>query len=138
MRRHSAPPGRNVVLRLLLALLFCLPMGSVLTAHQAVAATGDLVNPGFETGDLSGWTATGNAFQGGATSETGWGWGCCFNQQGTYHLWGFKWDARDRIGQQLRIKVVDQATGGWGHINLDDVRNGLDATDSTSPVPRSW
>ncbi|GLW55061.1 GH32 C-terminal domain-containing protein [Kitasatospora phosalacinea] len=189
MRRHSAPPGRNVVLRLLLALLFCLPMGSVLTAHQAVAATGDLVNPGFETGDLSGWTATGNAFQGGATSETGWGWGCCFNQQGTYHLWGFKaagdagtgtltsspftlsgtgtvsllvsggqdpdnlyvalttadgtvlqkttgtndetyrritWDARDRIGQQLRIKVVDQATGGWGHINLDDVRNGLD------------
>ncbi|WP_411089753.1 LamG-like jellyroll fold domain-containing protein [Streptomyces sp. 061-3] len=28
--------------------------------------------------------------------------------------------------QQLRITAVDQATGGWGHINLDDVRVGLD------------
>ncbi|WP_251491452.1 GH32 C-terminal domain-containing protein [Actinacidiphila cocklensis] len=181
---------------MLLALLLCLPLGSVLTAPSASAAAIDIVNPGFETGDLSGWTPSGTAFQAGSvSSDPGWGWGCCFNQQGTYHLWGFKaggdaavgmltsdaftlsgtgmvsalvsggndpdheyvaltladgtvlqkatglndeayrrvtWDVRDRVGQQLRIKVVDQATGGWGHINLDDVRVGLDAAASTT------
>src|SRR4051812_48148010 len=188
MRRPATAPRRRIVLRLLLALLFCVPLGSALTAPSASAAASDIVNPGFETGDLTGWTPSGAAFQAAAvSSDPGWGWGCCFNQQGTYHLWGFKaggdaavgtptpngftlsgtgmvsalvsggnnpdneyvaltaadgtviqkatglndeayrrvtWDVRDRIGQQLRIKVVDQATGGWGHINLDDVRVG--------------
>ncbi|MDD1063539.1 hypothetical protein NMG29_36175, partial [Streptomyces cocklensis] len=76
---------------MLLALLLCLPLGSVLTAPSASAAAIDIVNPGFETGDLSGWTPSGTAFQAGSvSSDPGWGWGCCFNQQGTYHLWGFK------------------------------------------------
>lgn len=30
------------------------------------------------------------------------------------------WDASAYIGQELYIKVVDKATGGWGHINVDD------------------
>ncbi|MFF0002342.1 GH32 C-terminal domain-containing protein [Streptomyces tibetensis] len=156
---------------------------------QAGASESSLSNPGFETGDLSGWSTTGGAFNGSVTDQPGWGWGCCFNQQGTYHLWGFAgggdaptgtvtsepftltgtgmvsvlvsggrnddqlyvalttldgavlhkatgtddeayrrvtWDAREHLGEQLRITAVDRATGGWGHINLDDVRVGLD------------
>lgn len=30
------------------------------------------------------------------------------------------WDASAYIGEELYIKVVDQATGGFGHINVDD------------------
>ncbi|GGC76017.1 hypothetical protein GCM10007216_03210 [Thalassobacillus devorans] len=30
------------------------------------------------------------------------------------------WDASDYLGEELYIKVVDKATGGWGHINVDD------------------
>ncbi|QGQ45430.1 levanase [Metabacillus sediminilitoris] len=33
----------------------------------------------------------------------------------------YVWDASDYIGEVLYIKVVDQALGGWGHINVDDV-----------------
>jgi beta-fructofuranosidase len=32
------------------------------------------------------------------------------------------WDASAHLGQDLYLKVVDDATGGFGHINLDDVR----------------
>ncbi|WP_025689220.1 Ig-like domain-containing protein [Paenibacillus zanthoxyli] len=31
------------------------------------------------------------------------------------------WDASDYIGTACYIKIVDNATGGWGHINVDDV-----------------
>ena len=33
----------------------------------------------------------------------------------------YVWDASKYIGEVLYIKAVDQAVGGWGHINLDDV-----------------
>ncbi|WP_373229357.1 GH32 C-terminal domain-containing protein [Cohnella sp.] len=32
------------------------------------------------------------------------------------------WDASAHLGEQVYIKVVDNATGGWGHINVDDFR----------------
>jgi sucrose-6-phosphate hydrolase SacC (GH32 family) len=32
------------------------------------------------------------------------------------------WDASAHLGQTLYLRVVDSATGGWGHLNLDDVR----------------
>ncbi|WP_426504569.1 GH32 C-terminal domain-containing protein [Dactylosporangium sp. McL0621] len=150
---------------------------------QAVAG---LVNPDFETGDLSGWTVTGTTFSNAVTTATGWGWGCCFGQHGTHHVWGFgpggdaatgtltssqfrlsgtgqvsfligggndagnlyvalvragdgailfratgrndesyqrvNWDASAYLGQTLYVRAVDSATGGWGHLNLDDVR----------------
>jgi hypothetical protein len=161
----------------------------------ADASESILSNPDFETGDLSGWTTTGTAFNGAVTDKPGWGWGCCFNQQGTHHLWGFAgggdaptgtvtsepftvtgtgmvsalvsggrndndlyvalttldgtvlhkatgtddeayrrvtWDAREYLGKQLRITAVDRATGGWGHINLDDVRVGIDEAPDPS------
>ncbi|HEY5835173.1 GH32 C-terminal domain-containing protein [Streptomyces sp.] len=192
---------RGLVLCLLLALLVGLTSALPLTTPRAGAATAALANSDFETGDLTGWTAEGAAFQGSVTSDPGWGWGCCFNQQGQYHAWGFKsggdaavgsltsdvftlggtgmvsvlvsggndadhlyvaltsadgtvlekatgqdgegyqrvtWDARNRIGQQLRIKAVDQATGGWGHINLDDARIGLDTAPGSSEGPAEY
>lgn len=30
------------------------------------------------------------------------------------------WDASDYIREELYIEIVDQATGGWGHISVDD------------------
>ncbi|WAJ71986.1 hypothetical protein [Catenovulum adriaticum] len=27
----------------------------------------------------------------------------------------------DYIGQNLYLKVVDNATGGWGHLNIDHI-----------------
>ncbi|GIV80155.1 MAG: hypothetical protein KatS3mg050_4549 [Litorilinea sp.] len=148
----------------------------------------DIENPSFETGDLTGWTViTGTAFSDArVTNATDWGWGCCFNPDGTYHFWGAKdggdaptgemrsstfrldgtgaisfligggndinnlyvalvrasdgtelmkatntafadseayskvtWDASAHLGEEVYIKVVDNATGGWGHINVD-------------------
>lgn len=145
-----------------------------------------ITNPDFETGDLTGWNVkSGNAFSpGDVTDEEEWSWGCCFNQQGQYHLWSFKdggddqvgeihsepftlhgsgwvdflisggknedtlyaalvrskdgkelikatgaddetyrrvyWDASSYVGEEVYIKIVDKATGGWGHVNVDD------------------
>ena len=143
-----------------------------------------LPNHDFEDG-LNGWKVkSGTAFSAEAvTNETTY-WGGSFDQQGTYHLWGFKngdeatgvmqsntfeiggfgqidflisggedinnlyvalvrasdgkelfkatgsnterysrviWYAADHIGEQVYVKIVDNATGGWGHINIDDV-----------------
>lgn len=50
------------------------------------------------------------------------------------------WDASAYIGEELYIKVVDQSTGGFGHINVDDfnvpvkMQNGVDPTDPTDPT----
>nr|WP_239587607.1 GH32 C-terminal domain-containing protein [Bacillus pakistanensis] len=33
----------------------------------------------------------------------------------------YVWDASNFLGEVVYIKVVDNATGGWGHINIDDV-----------------
>ncbi|MDR6416601.1 GH32 C-terminal domain-containing protein [Pseudarthrobacter sulfonivorans] len=42
------------------------------------------------------------------------------------------WDVAEFRGQQAQIRVVDQATGGWGHLTLDHVMQ----TDAPA-VPRS-
>lgn len=41
------------------------------------------------------------------------------SEEETYHK--YVWDASSYIGEVLYIKAVDNATGSWGHINLDDV-----------------
>ncbi|MFF6829506.1 GH32 C-terminal domain-containing protein [Streptomyces longwoodensis] len=189
----SGPP--LFLLRVLLALAVCAGLMSPLATASARASATALSNPDFEKGDLSGWTTTGTAFSKGVSNQPGWGWGCCFNQQGSYHLWGFAsggdaatgtvtseaftltgtgmvsalvsggrndndlyvalttldgtilnkttgtddetyrritWDARTHLGEQLRITAVDRATGGWGHINLDDIRVGTDSAPDPS------
>jgi beta-fructofuranosidase len=142
----------------------------------------------FESGNLSGWTIfSGNAFSAAdVCQDVNWGWGGPFNQQGAWHLWGFK-DGGDAqvgelrsgsftlagdgqvtalvgggndinnlyvalcrvsdnlviakqtgvndeaytvktlngasyVGTSCYIKIVDAATGGFGHINIDNVR----------------
>jgi len=34
--------------------------------------------------------------------------------------WDF-WEVSDHLGQKAVIEIVDRATGGWGHINVDDI-----------------
>jgi hypothetical protein len=146
----------------------------------------EIENPDFETGDLSGWIAVGDAFQNAHASAARTFWGGPFRHNGAYHLWGcgpscdgpqgvlrsqpfrltgngqvsllvsggydydrlyvalvraaddtglFKatganteayrrviWDASAYLGEALYVKLVDASSGGFGHINLDDVR----------------
>ncbi|MFD7324929.1 glycoside hydrolase family 32 protein [Streptomyces sp. NPDC059875] len=149
-------------------------------------ATGP-VNPGFDTGDLTGWTVTeGTAFGPAAVTTTDTYWGGPFHHRGSHHLWGYAaagddatgtlrsssfaaparisfligggwdperlyvalvrdsdgrvlhkqtgpedeayvrivWDTSAWRGQGVHLEVVDRRTGGWGHLNLDDVRTG--------------
>lgn len=32
------------------------------------------------------------------------------------------WDVSPYLGQEARIRLIDASSGGWGHINFDDVR----------------
>jgi fructan beta-fructosidase len=40
---------------------------------------------------------------------------------GTEHLDWHTWDVGDLAGKQAVIEIVDKATGGWGHINIDQI-----------------
>ncbi|MFH1268174.1 MAG: glycoside hydrolase family 32 protein [Planctomycetota bacterium] len=40
---------------------------------------------------------------------------------GTERLDPYSWDVADLAGKTARLEIVDQATGGWGHINIDHV-----------------
>jgi beta-fructofuranosidase len=48
------------------------------------------------------------------------------------------WDALHYVGTECYIKVVDNATGSWGHVNLDDVnvqiQSGTISSDTTAPT----
>jgi fructan beta-fructosidase len=40
---------------------------------------------------------------------------------GSEELGPASWDVSDLAGKNARIQIVDQATGGWGHINVDQI-----------------
>lgn len=44
------------------------------------------------------------------------------------------WNASDYIGQELYLKVVDQSTGGFGHINVDDFNVPVQLGGTLSPT----
>lgn len=164
----------------------------------------EIVNPDFETGDLTGWKVQGEAFSPRNVSNVQTYWDIKpFNFHGSYHLWGFQdsgddkvgtmesshfqlrgdpiiegsgrvsfligggnridelyvtlvrasdgkelfkatgtddeayrkviWDASDYIGQELFFRVVDEAAGGFGHINVDGFRTKLLPTSIQNP-----
>ncbi|QHT46356.1 hypothetical protein M662_07560 [Bacillus sp. SB49] len=55
----------------------------------------NLENGSFETGDLTGWTANGDAFSHGVSQTESYWDGKPFEQEGKYHLWGFSEDVND-------------------------------------------
>lgn len=40
---------------------------------------------------------------------------------GSEMLASASWDVREFAGKTARIEIIDQATGGWGHINVDHI-----------------
>ncbi|QDU76755.1 Levanase precursor [Bremerella volcania] len=43
---------------------------------------------------------------------------------GSEHLQRVYWDVHDLIGKRGVLQIVDQRTGGWGHVNVDDIHAG--------------
>ncbi|MFF8379280.1 glycoside hydrolase family 32 protein [Streptomyces sp. NPDC015661] len=186
MSRWKAPHTTLLAAALVAA---SIPLTAPFPARAATprALASGPVNPGFETGDLTGWTVTdGTAFGPGAVSTATTYWGGPFHHRGGHHLWGYAaagddatgtlasstfaaptrlsflvsggwdperlqvalvrdgdgarlltqtgiddeaylrvvWDTTPWRGQAVHLEVVDRKTGGWGHINLDDVRVG--------------
>lgn len=50
---------------------------------------------------------------------------------GSEELGPGSWDVGDLAGRTARLQIVDHATGGWGHINVDQIV----FTDNTPPAP---
>jgi fructan beta-fructosidase len=40
---------------------------------------------------------------------------------GSEHLDPQQWDVSDLLGSNMVLEIVDRATGGWGHINVDQI-----------------
>ena len=51
--------------------------------------------------------------------------------QNTESMRRVQWDLSQHVGKQAQIRIVDDASGAWGHINADDFR--FSALDSTVP-----
>ncbi|OWK43877.1 glycoside hydrolase family 32 protein [Fimbriiglobus ruber] len=56
---------------------------------------------------------------------------------GTEALDWHSWDVKDLIGQSASIEIVDRATGGWGHINIDHIIQS-DRKRATADVSREF
>ncbi|MET9373749.1 GH32 C-terminal domain-containing protein [Streptomyces sp. NPDC002992] len=185
MSRWKAP-HLTVIAALLVAASTPISANAAPPATSRPLASGP-VNPGFDTGDLTGWTVTeGTAFGPAAVTATDTYWGGPFHHRGSHHLWGHAaagddatgtlrsasfaaparmsflvgggwdperlyvalvrdsdgrvlrkqtgpqdeayvrivWDTSAWRGQGVHLEVVDRKAGGWGHLNLDDVRTG--------------
>ena len=35
------------------------------------------------------------------------------------------WNTTEHVGQTARLRLVDETSGGWGHINFDDLRGDI-------------
>jgi len=48
-----------------------------------------------------------------------------------------EWDLADYVGREVSFRIVDQATGDWGHINVDHIISHPDS-GMLAPVPVTW
>ena len=39
------------------------------------------------------------------------------------------WDVHEYVGQLARLRLVDASSGGWGHINFDDMKGDIDCSN---------
>ena len=80
----------------------------------------NIVNPGFETGDLTGWTPSsgnwGDNPTGVISAETYWGEGMPYNQAGNYHLDG--WNTGIPEGETWSIRSTLFTLGGSGFMSV--------------------
>ena len=35
------------------------------------------------------------------------------------------WDVQDLIGEHARVRLIDDSSGNWGHINFDDLKGDI-------------
>ncbi|MGO4183407.1 hypothetical protein AB4Z17_19710, partial [Paenibacillus sp. TAF43_2] len=83
-----------------------------------------IVNPGFETGDMTGWTVIrGNAFGTNSISgeSTWWAEQIPYNQEGAYHLNGWKYD--EAATGVLRSSTFELKGSGWISFKLGGAKN---------------
>lgn len=56
---------------------------------------------------------------------------------GSEHLEWAAWDVSDLAGKEVTVQIVDEATGGWGHINIDHLVQS-DRKKTSEPVTREF
>ena len=35
------------------------------------------------------------------------------------------WDVQDLIGKHAHVRLIDASSGGWGHINFDEIKGDI-------------
>ena len=93
-------------------------------ALSATDAVYQIENPGFETGDMSGWTVVrGEAFGLDSVSDesTWWAEQIPYNQEGDYHLNGWKYD--EAATGVLRSSTFELGGSGWISFKLGGAKN---------------
>lgn len=94
------------------------------TGSSVTDAVYEIVNPGFEAGDLTGWTVIkGSAFGPDSVSgdSTWWAEQIPYNQEGTYHLNGWKYD--EAATGELRSSTFELGGSGWISFKLGGAKN---------------
>lgn len=178
---------KNIYLKFLTVVLILLASFSSNADSPVPIPANNFSNGDFEIGGLTGWNVvSGTAFSDNDITSQSQYWGGSFNQQGSFHLWGFNdgadsdigvmtsgrfvvggnailtfkigggsdinnlyvtlvdmngneinefkatgqnsetysdvtWNLSALYGQEIFLKVVDNSTGSWGHLNLDAV-----------------
>jgi len=103
--------------------------GLVNSFHGGDRATGRLVSPEFVVsrpylnfliggGGFAGQTCLNLVIEGQVVRSAT---GPNLQPGGSERLEPASWDVRELAGRTARIEIVDRATGGWGHINVDQI-----------------